>query len=250
MTGAETRAVSVGTRLREAREGRGLSIRQISDTTKLSARVLTALEEQRVDDLPSGIYRRAAVRTYAREVGLDVESTLLAYLREHPDHLPMPGTAMATLIGPSRPSRMPRVFGWLGVVVPAVAAVAYLVLAFGTPGERLPAGQSPVVAASAAPMHAQRVAYVAPDRILLTVTSTAPTRVTVVSDGAVRADRVMVPGSALDVSFSEVVDIRADDGTRVHVGADGTSGRLIGGPGGPQTLRLTRETYADVLRPR
>jgi transcriptional regulator with XRE-family HTH domain len=241
----------VGTRLREAREARGWSIRQIADATKLSARVLLALEEQRVEDLPPGIYRRAAVRTYARELGLDVESTLLAYLREHPDHLPMPGTAMATLIGSSTPSRLPRLFGWLGAVVPAVAAVAYLVLAFGLPGERRLEGQAHVTLTEpTAPILAQRVAYVTPGPIVVTITATAPTQVTVVTDGEVSANRVIAPATAVDVSFHETVEIRADDGSRVHVGAQGATGRMIGTAMGPQTLTLSRATYVDELRRR
>ena len=249
MTGPETRAVRVGVRLREAREARGLSLRHIADATKLSVRVLAALEEQRIEGLPTGIYRRAAVRSYAREVGLDVEQTLLAHLREYPDDLPMPGTAMATLIGPTVPSRVPRLFGWLGVIVPAVAAVAYLVLAFGVPGETRATGQARLMLTEpTAPILAQRVAYVAPDRILLSLRSTAATRVTVVTDREVSADRVIEPSTTLDVSFSETIEIRTDDGARVQVGAGGKPGRTLGPAGVPQHLTLTRATYADALR--
>ena len=249
MTGAEPRTNRTGMRLREAREARGLSLRQISDATKLSVRVLSALEDHRLDDLPEGIYRRAAVRNYAREVGLEEEPTLLAFLREHPDHLPLPGTAMAMLTRPSAPSLLPRVFGWLGVVVPAVASVAYLVLAFGVPTERRPVSNSNERPTSAeASGVAQRVAYVAPDSIQLTLTTTAPTRVTVVSDGEVSVDEMIAPGSALDVQFIDTVELRASNGAAVHIGAAGAAGRLVGAAGGPQTLTLTRETYADVLR--
>jgi len=249
MSGAETRAVCVGTRLRDAREARGLSIRQIADATKLSARVLVALEEQRIDDLPPGIYRRAAVRTYAREVGLDVEQTLLAYLHEHPDHLPLPGTAIAALVGPRVPSRLPKAFGWLGVMVPAVAAVAYLMLAFGVPGEMQAPGQARLTLEEpTAPILSQRVAYVAPERLALSVRSTDRTRVTVVTDGELAIDRVIEPSKALEVWFSEMVEIRAGDGSLVQIGAEGTIGRTLGPPGTPQTLVLTRATYADALR--
>lgn len=249
MTGAETRGVRIGTCLRAAREARGLSIRQLSDATKLSARVLTALEEHRCDDLPPGIYRRAAVRSYAREVGLEVEQTLLAYLREHPDHLPMPGTAMSTLIGPTVPSRVPQVFGWLGVIVPAVAAVAYLVLAFGMPGTTRPAARGQLtLTAPTAPILAQRVAYVAPALVRLSVRSTAPARITVVTDGQVIGDRVIEPGTTVDVAFSETAEIHADDGSRVQVEAQGIPGRPLGPAGVPQRLTLTRATYADALR--
>ncbi len=226
-----------------------MSIRQVAESTKLSVRVLLALEERRVDDLPPGIYRRAAVRAYAREVGLDAEATLLAYLREYPDQLPPPGRAMATLIDRGTPSPWPRLFRWLGVVVPAVAAVAYLVLAFGLPGGHLATAEAERrVAAPVDTRLAQRVSYVDASRVALTLTSTAPTRVTIVSDGDTSDDRVLEPGTALTISFRVSVEIRAASGASVLVGMPGAPGRPVGASAGPQTLRLTRETYADALR--
>ena len=85
------RPLRVSERLKEARETRNLSYRQIADTTKLSVHVIRALEEERVSALPPGIYRRALVRAFAEEVGLDPEATLKAYLLESPDDLPAPG---------------------------------------------------------------------------------------------------------------------------------------------------------------
>lgn len=84
-----------GTRLRDAREARGVSLRQIADATKLPLRTLDALERGRNEFLPGGIYRRSLVRSYAREVGLDPEETLRDFLAEYPDDLPPPKTARA-----------------------------------------------------------------------------------------------------------------------------------------------------------
>lgn len=246
MSGPDPRAIRVGLRLRDAREARGLSIRQVSEATRLSVRVLTALEEHRPDELPPGIYRRSAVRTFATEVGLDPEATLLAFLREHPDQLPMPGTAMATLIGPTRPSQMPRLFGWLGAVVPAMSAVAYLVLAFGMPGET--GGGAPVtlrLAEPTAPLLERRVAYVAPTR--LTLTTSEATRLTVIADGAVETDRVLPPGTPVEAAFTDTLEIQAEDGGLVQVQLADGGRRPLGAAGRPLSLTLTRETYADAL---
>jgi cytoskeletal protein RodZ len=77
-----------GARLRLARERSGRSLRQIADVTKLSVRTLESLEQNRIAQLPGGIYRRAIVRSYASEVGLDPEETLRAFLIDHPDDVP------------------------------------------------------------------------------------------------------------------------------------------------------------------
>jgi cytoskeletal protein RodZ len=77
-----------GGALRAAREKSGVSLRQIADATNLSLRNLNALENNHVEQMPGGIYRRAIVRSYATHVGLDPESTLRAFLARHPDNVP------------------------------------------------------------------------------------------------------------------------------------------------------------------
>ena len=55
-----------GEKLRRERELRGVSLREIADGTKISVRFLQALEEDRVDVLPGGLFPRAFVKQYAR----------------------------------------------------------------------------------------------------------------------------------------------------------------------------------------
>jgi cytoskeletal protein RodZ len=57
--------------LQAARVRRGITLKQISDATKIPLRHLAALERGDVELLPSGMYRRAEVRAYAEAVGLD-----------------------------------------------------------------------------------------------------------------------------------------------------------------------------------
>src|SRR5712691_996886 len=73
-----------GGRLREARERRGISLRQIANATKISVAVLEALERNDVSRLPGGIFGRAFVRSYAVEVGLDPEQTIQEFITQFP----------------------------------------------------------------------------------------------------------------------------------------------------------------------
>lgn len=66
--GADT---SLGARLRGAREARGLSLRELSDQTRISRRHLEAIEADDYQQLPGGIFNRSFVKAYARAVGLD-----------------------------------------------------------------------------------------------------------------------------------------------------------------------------------
>ncbi len=62
------------------RQHKGLSLRQIADSTKISLRFLEAIEEGEFDVLPGGIYDISYIRQYAREIGCE-EAKLLAYYR-------------------------------------------------------------------------------------------------------------------------------------------------------------------------
>src|SRR4051812_49099972 len=69
-----------GGRLRQARERRGISLRQIAASTKIAAAALEALERNDISKLPGGIFSRAFVRSYAVEVGLDPDDTVREFL--------------------------------------------------------------------------------------------------------------------------------------------------------------------------
>src|ERR1700730_14310799 len=74
-----------GERLRDARERRGISLRQIANATKISVSVLEALERNDISKLPGGVFGRAFVRSYAIEVGLDPEATIHDFIVQFPN---------------------------------------------------------------------------------------------------------------------------------------------------------------------
>ena len=69
-----------GGKLRQARERRGISLRQVSANTKIAAGALEALERNDISKLPGGIFSRSFVRSYAVEVGLDPDGTVNEFL--------------------------------------------------------------------------------------------------------------------------------------------------------------------------
>jgi cytoskeletal protein RodZ len=81
---SERESAGFGSRLREARERRGVSLRQISTATKISVAVLEALERDDISRLPGGIFSRGFVRSYAAEVGLDPEQTVHDFIAAFP----------------------------------------------------------------------------------------------------------------------------------------------------------------------
>ena len=61
----------IGNSLREARERQGLELAQLETETKVRAKYLRALEEERFDVLPGESYARGFLEVYARRLGLD-----------------------------------------------------------------------------------------------------------------------------------------------------------------------------------
>ncbi len=77
--------VAFGLELRRIRERRGLSLEQMCGQTKVSVAHYAALESGDLSRWPSGIFRRAFVRSYATAVGLNPEEVLAEFGRIFPD---------------------------------------------------------------------------------------------------------------------------------------------------------------------
>jgi len=73
MRGMHMNLQELGSLLKQERERRGLSVRDVMDATKISRRNLNALEDGEVKLLPHPVYLKGYVRNYARLVGLDAE---------------------------------------------------------------------------------------------------------------------------------------------------------------------------------
>lgn len=63
---------SIGSRLKAAREAKNISIEQAQKDTRVSTRILTALETDRIEAVVSGpVYARSFIKKYANYLGLD-----------------------------------------------------------------------------------------------------------------------------------------------------------------------------------
>jgi cytoskeletal protein RodZ len=74
------RPADFGSKLRQARERKGVTLREIANRTKISIAVLESLERSDISKLPGGIFSRGFVRSYAKEVGLDPDSTFEEFI--------------------------------------------------------------------------------------------------------------------------------------------------------------------------
>lgn len=70
---------TLGQQLKQSREEKGISLQEIAESTHISVRFLQAIENDAYDVLPGGVFNRAFVRTFARQVGFDEEQAVNLY---------------------------------------------------------------------------------------------------------------------------------------------------------------------------
>ncbi len=73
---------SFGEEIKRERELRSISLREISDATKINMRFLEALENNDFEHLPGGQFNKGFIRAYASYIGIDPEKMVNSYLLE------------------------------------------------------------------------------------------------------------------------------------------------------------------------
>ena len=120
----------IGSSLREARIRQSLEFEELEARTKVRAKYLRQLEEERFDQLPGHAYTKGFLRTYADALGLDgrlyVEEYNSRYVAGEESNTPRVSRASS---GPHRRRRERRESGTVGVALAAILLVTALVIA-------------------------------------------------------------------------------------------------------------------------
>ncbi|HKP69395.1 MAG TPA: helix-turn-helix domain-containing protein [Pyrinomonadaceae bacterium] len=74
-------STTLGEKLRQAREERGISISEVAEQTRISSLYLKSIEEDNYKPLPGGIFNKGFVKAYAKYVGMDEQEALQDYAR-------------------------------------------------------------------------------------------------------------------------------------------------------------------------
>jgi cytoskeletal protein RodZ len=123
-----------GAQLKKIREQRGITLDQISSSTKIGVRFLSALEDEHFEQLPGGIFNKGFVRSYAHTIGVDEDQAIADYLvasgedqpkkpAEAADDLPLP-----TVVAAKRENVTH--FQWRSLALPLLVIIVVLSLAF------------------------------------------------------------------------------------------------------------------------
>ena len=123
--------VSLGEELKRERELREITLREISEATKISVRILQAIEQNNYKILPGGIFNRNFLRAYAGFIGLDPEMIVRKYQQQRADNtdeeLP-PGLVLHHESGGPEPAKKKRIMFLVAFVVLLLLAVVVVLV--------------------------------------------------------------------------------------------------------------------------
>jgi len=74
-------SLTLGEKLRQAREERGISISEVAEQTRISAHYLESIENDDYRPLPGGIFNKGFVKSYAKFIDIDEQEALQDYAR-------------------------------------------------------------------------------------------------------------------------------------------------------------------------
>ena len=75
---------SIGEQFKRERRGKKISLEDVARETKIRVSFLEAIEQDRFDLLPSGIFARNFLRAYARYLGMDEEGVVKSFVKLSP----------------------------------------------------------------------------------------------------------------------------------------------------------------------
>ena len=118
--------MTVGERLREARERQKVTLHAIAEKTNISVRFLDAIEKNQFDKLPGGIFTRGFIRSYASQVGLEPDSLVTQFLSDEPGQRDDDIDEAPAKLAGEGPSVSTLVLAGVGVILVALALVYLL----------------------------------------------------------------------------------------------------------------------------
>lgn len=260
---------------------RGVALEEISAATRIATRFLQAIENEKWDQLPGGVFNRGFVRAVARYLGLDEENIVAEYTLAVGDRPSVPvWTGRPPAVNPDQP--------WIAWIIAVVVIVALLAGGwFGTrrilawraarraarvsamnvtpsadaagASQQGPADLSAAnsvatdqsetsgattVPAGSAPTATPNLAVT--DRFELKVEAAKKTKVTVVADKDVVYDGTMKAGENQLFSAADHFQVSAKDAGALRLELNGKSLPPVGPAGHSGKITLTRDALKGI----
>jgi cytoskeletal protein RodZ len=265
---AERVAAGFGSKLKAARERRGITLRQIANATKISPSALEALERNDFSRLPGGIFSRAFVRSYALEVGLDPDATIQEFIAQLPQDSVMAGQLTAEHVEDNEALESDRRMAATVIRLIALSIpIAGLVLYFGftgrqgarssngatqvptlVPSEAASEGVSPTPEATTGlPSQGSVEVATTSAPLIVELLATAPCWIKTTIDSGQPAERTLQAGERLRLEVGRELELTAGDGAALTMIINGVQTAPLGGAGQVVTRRVSTSNFREYL---
>jgi cytoskeleton protein RodZ len=264
---------SLGQELKKERESRNISIEEMASATKIVGRYLTALEADRLVDMPGGFFIKGIIRSYARYLGLDESAILARY--DEAGLLGSPGRTRGTAgdvkfsLPDVRRNNRILVYAVVGAVIilflaalmffwrscrprprSASAVQAAVVIPEAPPSSPPPAEKAagnPAGKPSEAP--AKTGKQEEPKGLAMDISFQADTWIQVFTDGNPKLSGLYTAGQQVRVEAEKEFRIDVGNAGGVTFQLNGKPGKTLGKPGQViKDIRITTDNFKDFLR--
>lgn len=256
---------SFGEELRREREIRGISLKEISDATKISKRFLDALERNDHNTLPAPVFTRGFVREYARYVGLNAEDMVNRYnfaaatddrIEKPPQIERYPATPVRDISPRPKPKRgIPPAYARVNrnlivlvLIAAALAAVAWYAVQYKR--DRDSAAEAPPVIATAKPVPLPPAPAPAPavddSKLRLQIEATDRSWISVKADGKRVFEDELQQGEKRDFEAADKFDFKTGNASGVVLRLNGVEVPQLGPEGRTRSAVFDREALKQL----
>jgi transcriptional regulator with XRE-family HTH domain len=248
---------SLGQDLKRERELRSISLKEISSSTKISLRFLQALEEDRLDILPSKFFIKAILRTYAKFIGLEEDYVLNKYYETSLElEQSLESKQIKRKARPAVPKNIKKLIYSAALIIILLLFLFSLYYLFflkkqtSAPTERPKASTLVQEETTLPPSRTEPLAEFIPDKENLTIEIffLEETWLQVWADGVVKVDGLKQPGEKLMIKAYEELLIHLGNAGGISYTLKNKQGKQLGPSGAViKNLRITPENYQRFL---
>lgn len=247
---------SLGQELKRERELRGISLEEISSSTKISLRFLEALEDDRLDILPGKFFVKAIICAYAKSIGLEENSILNKYYEESLfKEQAQESKVKKEKAHPAVPKKIKKLIGLSLLIFLSLIILCLVYLSFQKKETSSPLAKPEVSAPireekPKAPSVEEILAEYIPEKkkLALEISFLEETWIQVYADGELEVDSLKQPGEKITIEALEELLIHLGNAGGISFTLNNQKGKPIGSSGVVvRNLRITLENYQKFL---
>jgi transcriptional regulator with XRE-family HTH domain len=251
--------IQLGQDLKRERELRGVSLREIADSTRISLRYLEALEDDRLDVIPGRFFVRAILRSYAKAIGLDETQLLKRYDESTQFNEQLEYTEAGTAPQPARTGPRKWAPAAIGILALVIAVPLLYVFVFspreeGRPPQKAQASAAPAedvpAPVTAAPTPSPALPAEAIKDLRLDISFSEETWLQVYADGQLVWDGIKTAGESLHVRAERKLVLNSGNAGGMDFLLNGKKAQSLGPRGAVRkNVRITLDDYKEFLLP-